>query len=234
MKEIHHFYHLYTGGQWKEAVDDHLNALINYGLYEKLKSFQIGIVGEKENIENVKKYLLEKNIKYTICNEERSGYEQVTLNKLYEFSLQNDGYVFYAHTKGSTNLAADLHRKCMLYYNIYYWKEIQNLLDNKFDAIGCYYIKQSCSCGVHHINNEHLVHNVYNGNFWWIKLDVIKKGDYPGQEHRWRAEHYPLDHIYILPDFKFYDLRHMSCPELDWEYFRNHNNSHEHIDLNNI
>ena len=181
MKTLHHFYHVYADGDWLNILENHINYLIDYDIYNNLDTFQIGIVGNKNNIQQVKSFLFNKNIKYIICNEQESGFEQVTLNKLYEFSLINDGYVFYAHTKGATS---DNHfwRRLMMYYNIVKWKECVNFLNENYDIVGAYWIKPN------HLW-EHADHDYfYAGNFWWANLNYIRKLNYPLNNHRYNAE----------------------------------------------
>ena len=58
MPNLHHFYHVYADGDWKMCLPNHVRALKQYGLYDKLTSFNVGFVGKVENIQEILDYLL--------------------------------------------------------------------------------------------------------------------------------------------------------------------------------
>jgi hypothetical protein len=181
MHKIYHFYHIYADGDWIEAVENHIKVLIKYELIDNMEPIKIGIVGNEENINNVKEFLDSKLLTYEIIAEDSEGWEQLTQNKLHEFSQDNDGIVLYAHTKGATS-GHKLWRDTMTFYNIVNWKECISLLD-EYDTVGCFWLDKS------HKFNDHNEHNgFYAGTFWWATLSFINTLPPLMMDNRWRAE----------------------------------------------
>lgn len=184
--QISHFYHIYADGQWYEPVSEHINAIQKYGLSENLTNFFVGFVGSKENISNVKDFLSNK-IKYSIVDEQPEGWEQVTMEHLRNYIQENDGYTFYAHTKGAHD-PSQINiewRKSMTFYNIVNWRFA--LAKLKFaDTVGC-----------HWCNNA-----FWGGTYWWAKNEYLRQLPPLKYDNRWRAEEwigsYPMITIYDL------------------------------------
>ena len=199
MTQLYHFYHIWVDGEidlCKNIISDHIHALKISGLYDELITLYIGIVGKDENRELIKQFFTDLNIEYTLIIEAKTGYEQVTQNKLYEFSLLNDGYVLYAHNKGAysaTALNADW-RKSMTYFNIIKWKEAIKHLDT-VDAVGCHWLskKEYPRC----VNIP-----FFGGTFWWSNLSFIRNLGYPGNNSRFDAENW----LGTDQNIKIYDL----------------------------
>jgi hypothetical protein len=61
----------------------------------------VGTVGKPENRLKIKEWLKKSNFRGEVSAEENTGFEQVTLNAMFEHSMKNDGYYLYAHTKGA-------------------------------------------------------------------------------------------------------------------------------------
>lgn len=195
--KIHHFYHLWLGGPWKEILHSHLSALINYGLMNQIDMINIGLVGYVSDREVAKRYLDAMNIKYKIVAESDAGYEQITQNALYEFSKHNEGYVLYAHNKGAsdpTNINIAW-RKSMTYHNIVQWRTAISYLLYK-DAVGCHWLTHECY--------PVIKTPYFAGTFWWSHLSIIRKLGYPNNNSRYDAE------IWIgqYPNLNVYDM----CP----------------------
>lgn len=186
MTDLHHFYHIFADGDWGVPVKEHVQAL-QRGLAEKLDSFQIGIVGCPDNRERVKTYLRTMGIPYTICNEADHGWEQVTLDKLWEFAQDHDGYVSYAHTKGAANYA-DINnswRRSMEWHNIINWFEAVSLLDGGKTIVGCHWIK-----GGPAENPAFGTGGMFGGNYWWTNLSLVRQNVPPNHASRFHAEHW--------------------------------------------
>jgi hypothetical protein len=174
--KLYNFYHIYADGQWETPVTEYIEALKTSNLLNNLEQFNIGIVGSDENRAKVKEFL--KNIKHNIVAEELIGWEQVTQNKMYEFSKDNEGYVLYAHTKGSWNPHPPnpQWRRSMVKYTVENWKNsISKLLT--YDAAGSELFKPP---------NETFMY--YAGTFFWTKLSHIKKLGLPKLNTRYDAE----------------------------------------------
>jgi hypothetical protein len=175
------FYHIYADGNWNQTLKEFITELKNSGLYNNLKSIYIGIVGTIENTNKVKTYL-DSQIKYTIVAEETVGWEQVTLNHLYEFSKTNSGNVLYAHTKGSTRIepVIDEWRRVMIKNSITKWRiAIERL--GLHTAVGSYWFTPQ----THQIPNKT---PYFAGNFWWTRLEHIKTLRIPNNASRFGAE----------------------------------------------
>jgi hypothetical protein len=98
--------------------------------------------------------------------------EKATLNKIIEFSQNNDEYyILYIHTKGLTindkikwipikNVLDWI--DMMLYFNIERRDLCTKILDNSFDTVGCNYISPK----------GYSPH--YSGNFWWANSNYLK------------------------------------------------------------
>jgi hypothetical protein len=182
--KIYHFYHIYADGLWQIPVDQHFKALKKSKLYDSLTCpVKIGFVGNNENINNVKNFLNINNYNYEIVSIKSDGWEQVTQQELYNFSQYNDGYILYAHTKGSHSQQYPNipWRETMTKYNVLNWNDCINKINEGYDATGIYWMN---SLGAEHIGHN----NFYAGTFWWTTLDFIKKLPPPNYEHRHRAE----------------------------------------------
>lgn len=169
MNNLHHFYHIYSGGMWENPTKGHIKALKDSDLISNLTTFNVGIVGPPNTRKEVKKYLDSQDINYNVCTEVNNGWEQETQDKLYEFSQENDGYVLYAHTKNAYNLN-QLHvawRLSMTYHTVIIWRDVVKHLDEGFSAVGSHYL--------HGGNGEvETVSGFFAGTFWWTHLKYIK------------------------------------------------------------
>lgn len=161
-KRIAIFYHCARLGERWQAIDaEIMGALTKSGLHERADMF---VRNDCRHVEL---------------------FEFPTLNMLREFSVHNDYYVLYLHSKGVTqNLASvDDWRECMLYWLVERWQECVAKLD-KFDCVGINHM----SGPVRH----------FQGNFWWAKTtflrklgrieDVRYKPTKPNQTERHKAE----------------------------------------------
>lgn len=216
--EIHHFYHIYSDGNWYKPTFDHIKSLKESQLYYNLKNFKVGIVGREFTRKRVKQYLDSQNINYSICTERKEGWEQETLDELYEFSKKNNGCVFYAHTKNAVN-TTDLHVKwriAMTHYNINKWKDNISLLHSGYQAVGC-----------HYLNSGNVLVSTpsgfFAGNFWWTHLKYIREFPNPPLRiSRYDAEGW-IGNLKPLIDenkehFKIYDYCPWHPGEMEYEY----------------
>ena len=203
--QLHHFYHVYTPKHWKAAVDDHLLGLRKGGLLENLTSLHVGFVGEIDERQKVKDYLTEQGIKYEIAAEAIFGWEQVTQIALYKFAQDNEGYVLYAHSKGSWSPTAINHawRKSMIYFNVVKWRNAIKHLETH-DAVGCHFINPIANMP------EHEGTSFFAGTFWWSHLSYVRKLGVPAIENRHRAEDWmgsriPINAVDLCPGWPGFD-----------------------------
>lgn len=179
---VHHFYHIFADGAWQEPVDEHFAAAGGHGLLHILDSLQIGIVGQPERRLEVKSRLDELGLDYQIIDEKDEGFEQVTMNKLADFSKTNDGYVLFAHTKGAFNNDGFRRqwRHRMTEYNVVKWWDCIEALAT-YNAAGIHWIKSELP---EHVNHNHF----FAGTYWWSHLWYLRLLPYPEQSHRWASE----------------------------------------------
>jgi hypothetical protein len=152
---LHHFYHIWADGNWQIPLTEHLIALHDSGLYDELNTLKIGIVGSEENIEKVKEYLQNNaGDKESIVIEKVDGVEQDTMDKMVEFSIDNDGHVFYANTKGSLEDVKYEHdfRRELNKTLIGDWKSWETLL-SEYSIVGAYYVVPELSTDELRLNN---------------------------------------------------------------------------------
>jgi len=197
--KLYHYYHLWVAGHtdlWKHIFNEHLDNLILSKLLFHLESFYIGFVGPKDKIALAKEILKTRGINYISAIETDSGYEQVTQNKLYEFSLNNDGYVLYSHNKGSFHPShySISWRNAMEYHNILNWKFALEKLQN-VDAVGIHWLTPDVS--------PDFPLPFFGGTYWWSHLSYIRKLGYPKNNTRYDAENW----IGVLPNIRIIDMK---------------------------
>jgi hypothetical protein len=184
-----HFYHIYAdpSGHWQSIVQQHFLCLHNFGLYEALAEIRVGIVGERT--ERVVEYLSQFD-KVRIIADERTGFEQVTLNKLHLYAKDNDCLLYYAHTKGASDpsLVNQAWCRSMEFYTCANWQVMTNALELN-DTAGCHWLTTEKYPFIQDANNPKGF-SYYAGNYWWAKSAYIAKLPRIGNEHRWAAEHW--------------------------------------------
>ena len=232
--KLWHFYHACAHEDieeevWTSIVNEHVNSLYSSGLALKLSKTYIGVVGSENNAKKISEIFEAKGIEHEICDISKDGWEQVTLNKLYEFSLNNDGYVLYTHTKGAFHQSNErnLHRQIMNENLIDGWSRNVDLLSSGFCATGLFFLRGSPEEPfVDNGENPEPVETNPNikrhcgffaGNFWWSNLAFIKDMEYPSMENRFKAEAW-MNNLYdsvkgskymvydLMPPNKLHDL----------------------------
>jgi hypothetical protein len=156
------FYHICAIGDYEQVVKEQINLIISSGLINIIDKLYYGILGEVENIDHI---IQHSKIEKLYHNKDIRLYEIPTINKLYEFSLTNDAYVLYIHSKGVTN---------KLYNGIngqYYWRQLMNYYNIEKYNICINLLKKYNTCGIN-LNNAN-----YSGNFWWATTDYLKTLD---------------------------------------------------------
>ncbi len=138
---------------------------------------------------------------YLTCAETISGFEQETLDPLYDFAQSHDGYVLYTHTKGaSRNEPIDTPwRRAMEWYNVVDWHTPIAALDAGATIAGCHWIRGNPEIErlVEAWKNRELnppgldgVGGMFGGNFWWTKLELLRRNCRPTRRSRMDAEHW--------------------------------------------
>jgi hypothetical protein len=177
MKPLTHFYHVFADGDWMKPATEHIEELAISGLLDNLDDMFLGIVGTAENRNKVK-----RELPGVVVAEAESGWEQVTLHELHDYSKVNDCYIFYAHTKGawSRTVFADEWRVSMTHNTVTKWPECVEAL-GRVDAAGPYWLK---SDEPEHIDHDHF----FAGNFWWARSDYLRRLPLVGVDNRFQAE----------------------------------------------
>lgn len=203
-KILHHFYHIYADGNWMPPVSEHIKALKEYGLYNALTTFAIGLVGTNENCEAVKKYISEQGLKYIIADQQAGGWEQVTQIPMWNFSKTHDGLMLYAHSKGSSDGSpVNIRwRRSMIWCNVCQWAICVDRLKTH-DAVGCHWIRPRINQPEHEFGNA-----MFGGTFFWLRCDLMRTFPKPLLENRHQAEAWPGykydEQFYTVYDFTPY------------------------------
>jgi hypothetical protein len=229
---IYHFYHIWADGEWQIPLDEHIEVLYRSHLYEVLNIFSIGLIGSKDNREHVKTYLKNRGIEFEICVEADEGFEQKTLEQIIRSDFE-DGYVLYAHTKGSytSNQANTNWRRNLTSRLVFEWINNIDLLKTH-SAVGSRYytlvdeieddVKEiyslplsSFECTPASIVSRK---GVFLGNFWWSHLRYLKQLDIPESDNRFKAEHilFNLKDVVTDKDFTVFDKN----PYFSLDYFK--------------
>jgi hypothetical protein len=199
-------YHIYCVGNYLEVVEQQLNRLKTSGLYDwcdKLEITCVNGLNEFNDVENLVKDLDKVVLNKFVSN----NYEYEGINKVWEYSQQYKGKVFYFHTKGVSNVYNNHNDKQISLRKkngIAWWKEIMEhyLIDNSQDCIQK--LDEYDQCGVTN------VYGWWCGNFWWSNLSYIKSNAKPDKGDRWYFEAWlnryrnPSIHEYYHFDFNSY------------------------------
>lgn len=196
---IHHFYHIYADGKWKEPVSEHVRAL-KMGLYDNLNTFAIGLVGSAENRHAVIDYLNTEGLGYEVYAEALQGWEQVTQQKMWEFCQDNKGAMLYAHSKGASD-PSDVNirwRRSMTYWNVIRWKDCVDKL-KEYETVGCHWIYPLLSMPEHTLGNP-----MYGGTFYWARCELMRTWMKPPLTHRHESEGW-IGYKYVEKPWKLWD-----------------------------
>jgi hypothetical protein len=225
---IHIFFHIWADGKWLIPTLKFVNALRESGLDKEAKSINFGVVGSLPNLNKVKEYLYNTSLDYKIVGHSYNGFEQETLDKIIDLK-EDDGYIFYAHTKGASNDTEFEHywRESMFDDLIHDWKSCVSLLEDHA-AVGCHYAVPIDGadqvCYNQHIGTDR---GYFYGNFWWSHLRYLKAIGKPDRSpttfeiySRMDAEYWLLKLSGVVKDkdFKVYDKN----PYFDNAHFKSH------------
>lgn len=188
------FYHLYipdTNNMWIWWVDEQMSLLRDVGLSESADvnmciTLPLGLHNSKTGHtydSMVTDYILERypfvNIISKISTDSNPNiFEGQTLEKIYEHTQNNDGYVFYFHNKGMSSYTTHIPgaikdwRHYMQYFNIEKWKECVEKLEEGYECVGVDWVER------HDIKLDFVVQH-YAGNFWWARNDYIRNLKHP-------------------------------------------------------
>ena len=194
MNSLRHYYHVYADGAWEEPLQEHINALRDSALADQTDFvFLVGIVGQKQNADRVRLFLREQKVRWQLAVWQQEGWEQVTLGALARDCVNQDGLVFYGHTKGAhnpTRFNAEWRRR-MTHFNVTRWKDaVASLQAN--DLYGCHWMELEGNW-------------IFGGNFWWTHTQHIRLLEAPKVENRWRAEDWVGQLRHHISNLKVHD-----------------------------
>lgn len=195
---LHHFYHVYADGDWLEIAENHLRALTQYGLYDQLASFNVGIVGTEQNIATFTSFLQESSLNFKIVATSPEGWEQTTINQLWKLAkLEESCYFVYAHTKGAANphgLTLNW-RHGMTRHLIVEWQKCIEVLDSGYSTVGC------------HLQPGRPDQSLpfWGGNFWWATSEYIRSLSSCTENSRYDAEIW-IGQSHLTPLYRPYDV----------------------------
>lgn len=183
--KLHHFYHIYADGQWREPVQEHIDAMLVSGLYKSLSSLSIGFVGSRENIISAHHYVQSRGLSYFIAGEQSSGWEQVTMIPMWQFCQENEGLMLYAHSKGSANQneVNTRWRRSMTWHNVWQWRFAVERLQTH-EMYGCHWIQPLLEGMPEHRQGNWM----FAGTFFWGWCKTIARFPRPALTHRHEAE----------------------------------------------
>jgi hypothetical protein len=214
MNKIHHFYHIYASGMWQTPTIEHIKALNDSGLMNSIHSFNFGLVGSPQDRKIVEEFLKENFKSINIVAQADEGFEQETMDAIYDYAKDHSGYVLYAHTKNAMNLN-DLHvkwRKSMTYFTVIKWKECIDLLNNGYNAVGSHYLKITPTSLVPEPGYDKSYYGLFAGTFWWTDLKYIKNFPKVERNNRFDAEAWISNLKEVVEntgkDFKVYDFNY--------------------------
>jgi hypothetical protein len=177
-----HFFHVYADGNFSTPLREHFGELKNSGLLAELDSVRVGIVGAAPNRARVLSLFDELGVPVMVVASATSGWEQVTLKKLHRFCKEDDGFVFYAHTKGSWSSDSMAHpwRVSMIHDTVTRWRECVHAL-KVVDTAGAFWMSSRLPEHVHH-------KGFFGGNFWWAQSVYVAGLPPVGVGSRYEAE----------------------------------------------
>jgi hypothetical protein len=208
---VFHWYHVYAAGNWRQPVEEHCRALTQYGLFDELDGLFVGYVGTDEQIAAAHAALTPFG-RWHECARAEQGWEQVTLDAMYDFVQHHDGLVSYAHTKGaSRNEGVDLQwRRGMTYHNFVTWQRPVAALEAGKTIVGCNWI-----CGGPSSVPGYGTGGMFGGNFWWTRAEHLRRNVPPGHESRFAAEHWLGQLSEVMPLTVDGTIENL-CPDVIW------------------
>ena len=176
-----HFYHLYAAGAWEDPAREHFEALDAAKYPGRV---WVGLVGSPGRRSTTVRWLNRFEGYAAVCALQDEGWEQATLQKLYEYAQTHNGAVMYAHTKGAHN-PAEINvgwRRYMTRHLVGRWEEALGLLDS---------VDMAGPCCVMPGDMPGVITPFFAGNFWMATCEYIRRLPPPGMESRYDAEVWP-------------------------------------------
>lgn len=189
------FIHVCVSPKGLEVLENQINKMKKFGLYQKLKRIYIGVLGDYIQLMKHNIYLDNDKLEVVYFSKDVTEMEFPTLINLKKFcdTNQENHHILYIHTKGvrnPNNPFIDQWRNYMEYFLIERHEHCLKDLE-KYDTAG--------------VNHHVKPWNHYSGNFWWSNSNHIKKLVDPDslsrkgltylQGGRWNAEKWLLTYF---------------------------------------
>lgn len=160
-KPTYVYIHVCAINSWQTVLKNLLDKIKEYGIYDDIVEIRIGLLGDTETRNHI--IFSDPKIRIVAYSEDKSTYERLTLEKLYNDSVDNDFDVLYLHTKGvSYDAGSDTFKKSEDWTNEMLIKCLENpIFKYKVDCVGTRLID---------IFSSH-----FSGNFWWSRSSHIRK-----------------------------------------------------------
>jgi hypothetical protein len=161
MNKIQIFYHLYCVNDCYERFISTYNKIVLSGLIERVEQINAVLVGPNSGLIQSK---LKNHSKVIVFEKHNSNTEAETLNMVWDYCKNNNGYVLYLHSKGVTRPTNA---------NMSDWKNLMEyFLIEKYESC-LEALKNNDVCGVNFLSGTTKPH--FSGNFWWATTEHIKK-----------------------------------------------------------
>lgn len=198
-QEYYIYYHIYLYMDWIPMVKEQLDKLKDSGLLSK-SLLRMGVLhnanAEKEIAKFNELLLNYYNYEVMFIKDNVATAESETIREMKKFSDESTENVkiLYLMTKSMTqqgtenDVACGYWRRMMEYFLIENWEKCVSVLDEGYDCCGINYQNHAA-----HINGETKLIKIFNGNFFWVTSDYVKKIDKNFKfEHKYSAENWIL------------------------------------------
>ena len=176
------FWHIYLINHWYTIVSDQMRIMLTSGLYDASQEINIGCIGDKVQVELLRKHFINQYPKLLIqaISDQPTAYEFLTLKLIEED--KSDYYGFYFHTKAVTKPSDTVQNHWRAWLN----ESILNNWVHHHHNISIGFDVSSVNHCMPPLHPEH-----FSGNFWWFNRQYINKLptlNSLSQGNRWQAE----------------------------------------------
>lgn len=185
MQPITGFFHIarMPNSDWEKIFYEILNKIIISKLYDKCDKVYLCFLGGNDKPKLKPEFHKYNKFKIIYCGNDLKKYEFPTLEILHNHCLNNEGIVFYIHTKGTSKTlswwkSGRKDRKLDdTKHNAKRWRQFMSyfIIDQHTKCIEG--LKTHDVCGTDWVEKMKidLVGSYFSGNFWWANSNYIKR-----------------------------------------------------------
>lgn len=175
------------------------------GLSSALTTFAVGIVGPEDARTRARQAAEEAGAQ--VVFEKEKGFEQETLEWISHFVKENDGVMYYAHSKGAgyPNRYQDPWRRTMEYDCSIHWGDCVSLLKGGKDCVGT----------IWHNTERWGPHPYFAGNYWWANHEFLRTLPVIDKNDRFWAEVWLG--LSTKRPIEFHAFRGGEFPQVEWK-----------------